>query len=129
VQEHARGIRTGRDRSWLRRPGPRPGSELRPHYLRPLDKHDAQPLGRAVGPVRQQPVAQLAGQLDAGEAGANDGDRRIFDALSDLREAPVEDNRLRLRIRLPVATTKRSYGSFFPEASIAALAAVSSRIA
>ena len=51
-----------------------------------------------IGAVRDQPVAQLERQLDAGEAGADDGDGRLRDVAGDLAQAPVEGDRLRLGV-------------------------------
>ena len=78
-------------RSW-------PGSELRPDHLRPVEQHDAQPLGRAIAAVRHQPVAQLECQLDAGKASADDGDGRRRHVTHDLAQALVEGDRLGLGI-------------------------------
>jgi hypothetical protein len=40
--------------------------------------------------MRQQPVAQLEHQLDAGEATADDGDSRLGDLAGDLGQPPVK---------------------------------------
>ena len=77
---------------------PRPGPKLPPDGLGPVDQHDAQSLGRTIGAVHQQPVAQLERQLDAGEARADDGDGRLRDVTGDLAQAPIEGDRLRLGV-------------------------------
>jgi hypothetical protein len=102
---------------------PRPGPELRPDGLGPVDQYDAQSLGYTIGAVHQQPVAQLERQLDAGKAGADTAmvgsatsrkisprrrSKAIASAWVSIESAASAPGTGGRRMRLPVATTKRS---------------------